>query len=50
MFLAMQLNFDLVNDMQRIHLARQALLVKKCKEAQLKNPGLRVKCEVHIKT
>ena len=36
----------LVNDMQRIALARQALLVQKCKQTQLENPGVRVKCEV----
>ena len=32
--------------MQRIALARQALLVQKCKQTQLENPGVRVKCEV----
>ena len=35
------------NEMQRIAMARQALLVQQCKEAQIEaGPGVRVKCEV----
>jgi len=36
----------IANEMQRIAMARQALLVQQCKEAQIEaGPGVRVKCE-----